>query len=132
MTSALYSVGLRELNAETGRQFDDARNSFYEVENQARAAAERLRGLGDKADGIAALAKDCVGAGCEPIILDFNGGPEVPGCVLVSMPYTRDLGSTVTGLVTLQRVVINAAGLMVDDLGQPVRSTKVSSGERGL
>lgn len=90
-----------------------------------------LRGPGDQADGIDALAKDCVSAGCEPIILDFNDGPEVPGCVSVPMPHTRELGSTVAGLVTLQRIVINAAALMVDDLGQPLRSTKVSSAERG-
>lgn len=89
-----------------------------------------LRGPGDEGDGIDALAKDCVSAGCQPVILDFNHGLEIPGCVLVPMPHTRKLGSTVAALTSLQRVVIDAAALMVDDLGQPLRSTKVTSGER--
>lgn len=97
----------------------------------ANTAVVFLRGPGDEGDGVDALAKDCVTAGCNPVILDFNDGPEVPGCVLVSMPHTRELGSTVAGLASLQRIVIDAAALMVDDLGQPVRSTKVTSGEGG-
>ena len=95
----------------------------------ADTAVVLLRGPGDKADGMDELARDCVSAGCEPIVVDYGNGRKIPGCIHLSMPAARGLGAAVAGLATLQRLVIDAAADMVDDLGRPVRSTKVSSGE---
>ncbi len=90
-----------------------------------------LRGVGALADGIDALARDCAEAGATPFVLDFTTGPAVAGARHVHLPQRDDLAAAVTALASLQRIVIDAAAMMVDDVGKPLRSTKVTSAEAG-
>lgn len=90
-----------------------------------------IRGKGAEGDGIDELATACLEAGARPIILDLTGRAPVHGCLHIDLPHTHGLCAVVISLTTLQRIVIDAAELMVDNMGAPLRSSKVTSGEGG-
>ncbi|SMH37904.1 SIS domain-containing protein [Maritimibacter sp. HL-12] len=88
-----------------------------------------LRGKGDEGDNIAGLAGELIGHGLRPGIVDLSGEAAVPGAVTLSLPPRRGMAAAAAALPALQRAVIDAAARMVPDVGMPIRSTKVTSGE---
>jgi fructoselysine-6-P-deglycase FrlB-like protein len=88
-----------------------------------------LRGIGDEGDNIAGLATELLGHGLRPAIVDFSGQTAVTGAITLELPAVQGMGAAATALTALQRNVIAAAGRMVPDVGVPLRSTKVTSGE---
>jgi fructoselysine-6-P-deglycase FrlB-like protein len=88
-----------------------------------------LRGMGAMGENIDGLAQELVGHGLRPIVFDLSGGAPIAGCLTVALPPLTDLVAAATALVAMQTVVVSAATRMVPDVGTPLRSTKVTSGE---
>jgi len=95
----------------------------------ARTSVVFLRGTGSEADNIEGLASELVGHGLRPLVFDQSGLPAIAGCITVGLPAASGLAAAVNGLVAMQQVVVAAADRMVPDVGTPLRSTKVTSGE---
>ena len=88
-----------------------------------------LRGSGDEGDNIDGIAGECVDAGLRPIVFDFSGDPDIDGCLTVRLPARTGLAASVSALIAVQKAIVAAAARMVDDVGVPLRSKKVTSGE---
>lgn len=88
-----------------------------------------LRGIGEMGENIDGLARELLGHGLSPIVFDLSGCPPIAGCITVALPPLTDLAAAAAALVALQTVVVAAATHMVPDVGTPLRSTKVTSGE---
>lgn len=88
-----------------------------------------LRGQEDEGDNIDGLARECVCYGIRPIVFDFSAEEPVAGCVTVRLPAIRGLAVGAAVLPVLQQAIIAAASRMVANVGIPIRSNKVTSGE---
>ncbi len=88
-----------------------------------------LRGPGAMGENIDGLAQELLGHGLCPLVLDLSGGPPIAGCLSLALPPLTGLAAAATALVAMQAVVVAAASRMVPDVGTPLRSTKVTSGE---
>lgn len=95
----------------------------------AETAVVFLRGAGDEGDNIDGLARECCDAGVCPVIFDFSGEAGVQGALTVRLPRLRGLAAAATVLPVLQKAIIAASDRMVPDVGMPIRSRKVTSGE---
>jgi fructoselysine-6-P-deglycase FrlB-like protein len=90
-----------------------------------------LRGKGDEGDNVAGLAAELIHHGLHPAIVDLSGADPVAGAITLALTPRHGLAAAATALPALQRAVIDAATRMVLDVGVPLRSTKVTSGEGG-
>jgi len=88
-----------------------------------------FRGAGAEGDNIDGLAGELLAEGLRPVILDFSGAAPVAGAITVPVPKARGLAAIVRALPVAQRIVVDAAERIVPDMGTPLRSTKVTSGE---
>lgn len=88
-----------------------------------------LRGAGPEGDNIDSISGECVEAGLRPIIFDFSGEPDIDGCLTVRLPAREGLAAAVSALMAVQQAIVSAASRMVEDVGVPLRSKKVTSGE---
>jgi fructoselysine-6-P-deglycase FrlB-like protein len=88
-----------------------------------------LRGAGDEGDNIDGLARETCDAGMRPTIFDFSGEAAVSGGVTVKLPRLQGMAAAATVLPVLQKAIIAASDRMVPDVGMPIRSRKVTSGE---
>ena len=82
------------------------------------------------AGATAALAihqvQNCLEAGIRPIVFDVSGEAPIPGSLNLILPHTVGLPAALTILPCLQQVLIKVAGMRVERLGEPIRSTKVT------
>jgi len=90
-----------------------------------------LRGSGAEGDNIDGIAGECVEAGLRPVVFDFSGEADIAGCLTVRLPARAGLAAAVSALMAVQKAIVSAAARMVADVGVPIRSTKVTSGEAG-
>lgn len=88
-----------------------------------------LRGAGGEGDNIDGLSRECSDAGVRPIVFDFSGETAIAGAITVRLPAVQGLAAAATVLPVLQRAIIAASDRMVPDVGMPIRSRKVTSGE---
>lgn len=88
-----------------------------------------LRGMGAMGENIDGLAQELLGHGLSPIVFDLSGCPPIAGCITVALPSLPGLAAAAAVLVAMQTVVVAAAARMVPDVGTPLRSAKVTSGE---
>ena len=88
-----------------------------------------FRGEGPEGDNVDGLAAELVDAGFRPVVLDFSGLPPVAGALTVPVPPARGLAAALHALPVAQRIVVDAADRLVPDMGRPLRSTKITSGE---
>jgi fructoselysine-6-P-deglycase FrlB-like protein len=88
-----------------------------------------LRGQGSEGDNIDGLARECVEHDMTPVIFDFSLQAAVPGSITVRMPGLQGMAAAAGVLPVLQKAIIAAANRMVADVGVPIRSKKVTSGE---
>lgn len=88
-----------------------------------------LRGSGGEGDNIDGIAGECVEAGLRPIVFDFSGEPDIDGCCTVRLPARQGLAAAAAALMALQKAIVAAASRMVRDVGTPIRSKKITSGE---
>jgi fructoselysine-6-P-deglycase FrlB-like protein len=78
------------------------------------------------ADTTASLAKVCVDGNSPTIVFDLSGGAPVTGAVTIVFEKCAGIEAALTVLPTLQRFIFEIARRRVPDVGQPVRSTKVT------
>ena len=88
-----------------------------------------LRGQGDEGDNVDSLVQDLVEAGFRPVIIDFSGAAVIRGALTVPVPPARGLAAALRALPVAQRIVVDAAENIAPDMGRPLRSSKVTSGE---
>ncbi len=86
-----------------------------------------LRGAGVAAERDAALARDCLAAGCPVVVLDASGAEPVPGAVTLRLRPRPGLAAVLAMLPSLQRLLVGVAAVRVADVGVPVRSSKVTT-----
>lgn len=111
-----------------GLEAGQFRHGPFEMVNRDSAVVF-LRGQDAEGDNIDGLARECVAYGLVPVIFDFSGQADVPGCVTVRLPGARGMAGAAAVLPILQKAIIAAADRMVADAGMPLRSKKVTSGE---
>ncbi|MCK5747198.1 MAG: hypothetical protein KAH44_13330, partial [Oricola sp.] len=80
-------------------------------------------------DNIDGIAGECVEAGLRPIIFDFSDEPDIDGCLTVRLQVREGLAAAVSALMAVQQAIVAAASRMVEDVGVPLRSKIVTSGE---
>ncbi|MGO4906777.1 SIS domain-containing protein [Pseudorhodobacter sp. W20_MBD10_FR17] len=95
----------------------------------ADTAVVFLRAQSAEPDNIEGLAAELMAHGVRPIVVDLSGQPAIAGCITLQLPAADGLVAAANGLVGLQAIVVAAAARMVPDVGTPLWSTKVTSGE---
>lgn len=88
-----------------------------------------VRGPGNSGDNIDGLARESLATGARPIIFDVSGDAEIGGCLTVLLGEAHGMAAAARVLPVLQRAVVDAADAIVDNVGIPLRSRKVTSGE---
>jgi fructoselysine-6-P-deglycase FrlB-like protein len=86
-----------------------------------------LRAAGAAEDLTAALAADCVKTGARVVVFDCSGQPPVPG--LTTVPFERHAGMAAVFAVlpALQNLLVEIANGKVENVGVPLRSSKVTT-----
>lgn len=87
------------------------------------------RPAGADAKSVADLARIVLGTGIKPLVLDCSGEEPVADALTLALPELHGLAAATMALASLQRVFVEAAALLVPDVGTPLRSTKVTDGE---
>ena len=77
-------------------------------------------------DTTASLAKVCVDGNSPTIVFDLSGEAPVPGAVTIAFEKYAGIEAALTVLPTLQRFIFEVARRRVPNVGEPVRSTKVT------
>lgn len=95
----------------------------------AETAVIFLRAQSAEPDNIEGLAAELLSHGVQPIVVDLSGLAAIAGCITLQLPAADGLVAAANGLVGLQAIVVAAAARMVPDVGTPLWSTKVTSGE---
>ena len=111
-----------------GLEAGQFRHGPFEMINR-NSAVVFLRGHSSEGENIDGLARECLEYGITPVIFDFSGEQAVAGCVTIGLPRMTGMAAAAGVLPVLQQAIIAAADRMVADVGVPVRSQKVTSGE---
>jgi fructoselysine-6-P-deglycase FrlB-like protein len=85
-----------------------------------------LRPAGPMAASAGHQVRSCLDAGTRPIVFDVSGEEPVEGSLNLILPRTQGLPAAIAILPSLQQVLIRVAGRRVKQLGEPIRSTKVT------
>lgn len=83
----------------------------------------------DDAESTRRLAAECVVTGTRPVVFDMSGGQPVDGCITIPLSTRSGLAGAAEGLVAMQSALVKTADAMVDNVGTPIRSSKVTDGE---
>jgi fructoselysine-6-P-deglycase FrlB-like protein len=81
---------------------------------------------GPAPDSTAALVEICVEGGSPTVVFDLSGAPPIAGAVTIAFPGCTGLEAAMTVLPTIQRFLIEVARSRVDEVGVPLRSSKVT------
>ena len=85
-----------------------------------------IRQAASSSDSTASLAKLCVDGGSPTIVFDLSGEPPVPGATTIAFEKCSGIEAALTVLPTLQRFIFEVARRRVANVGEPVRSSKVT------
>jgi fructoselysine-6-P-deglycase FrlB-like protein len=85
-----------------------------------------LRPGGPMAASAIPQVRVCLEAGTRPIVIDVSGEEQVEGSLNLLMPPAEGLSAAIGILPSLQQLLIRVAGKRVEDLGEPIRSSKVT------
>ncbi|HRP77938.1 MAG TPA: aminotransferase [Aquamicrobium sp.] len=89
------------------------------------------RPAGADGDAVAGVARSAVDLGLNPVLFDLSGEEPVAGAVTIPLPPRDGLAAVAALLPAAQTLAIQAAARRVGDgFGRPLRSSKVSDGER--
>ena len=72
------------------------------------------------------LVEICLQAGMKPVVFDTSGEADIPDAVTIHFPKLSGLAASLAVLQPLQTLVLALAGQRVQDVGEPVRSSKVT------
>ncbi|MBS1184014.1 MAG: hypothetical protein H6Q99_3894 [Proteobacteria bacterium] len=119
---ATMELARRPAIALEGGQFRHGPTEFL----RPGAAVVLLRGAGPDKDKIPALARAAVEAGASTIVLDASGEPAIAGTVTITLGRAEGLAACIAALYALQEMVVATALLTAENIGVPVRSSKVT------
>lgn len=108
-----------------GGQF---RHGPYEIINN-RMAMVLIRPGGPDSASVARLAEAIARTNNKPIVFDLSGDAPLPHALTIALPPLKGLAAAAVALPALQAVVVPAADRMVENVGIPVRSSKITDGE---
>jgi fructoselysine-6-P-deglycase FrlB-like protein len=93
----------------------------------ARCGAIFLR-VGDNTSELAvALEHDCREAGVRTVVLDLSGEDPIRGTTTISFPKCSGMAAVFTVLPSLQSLLVEIANRKVQNVGVPLRSSKVTT-----
>jgi fructoselysine-6-P-deglycase FrlB-like protein len=72
------------------------------------------------------LVEICLQAGMKPVVFDVSGEADIAGAVTIRFPKLTGLAASLVVLQPLQMLVLTLAGQRVKNVGEPVRSSKVT------
>jgi fructoselysine-6-P-deglycase FrlB-like protein len=72
------------------------------------------------------LVEICLQAGMKPVVFDTSSEAAIPDAVTIRFPKLTGLAASLAVLQPLQTVVLSLAGQRVNNVGEPVRSSKVT------
>lgn len=78
------------------------------------------------ADTTPSLAKVCVDGGSPTVVFDLSSEAPVPGALTIAFAKCSGMEAALTVLPTLQRFIFEVARRRVGNVGEPVRSSKVT------
>jgi fructoselysine-6-P-deglycase FrlB-like protein len=85
-----------------------------------------LRGPEEMPGLTSRLGKTCLSAGVSPVVFDLSGEAALEGAVSIIFPRLSGFAAAFALLPSLQRLVIDVATRLVDRVGEPLRSSKVT------
>jgi fructoselysine-6-P-deglycase FrlB-like protein len=77
-------------------------------------------------DSTASLARVCVDGGSPTILFDLSADAPVPGAATIAFEKCSGIEAALTVLPTLQRFIFEVARRRVANVGEPIRSSKVT------
>ena len=78
------------------------------------------------ADTTASLVKVCIDGGSPTVVFDLSGEPPIPNVSAITFAKCSGIEAALTVLPTLQRFIFDVARRRVPNVGEPVRSSKVT------
>jgi fructoselysine-6-P-deglycase FrlB-like protein len=72
------------------------------------------------------LVEICLQAGMKPVVFDSSGEADIPDVLTIRFPKLAGLAASLAVLQPLQTLVMALAGQRVNNVGEPVRSSKVT------
>lgn len=72
------------------------------------------------------LVEICLQAGMKPVVFDTSGEADIAGAVTIRFPKLTALAASLAVLQPLQTLVLALAGQRVKNVGEPLRSSKVT------
>jgi fructoselysine-6-P-deglycase FrlB-like protein len=88
-----------------------------------------LRADNEWSQSVRRLAESCIAAGTAPVVLDASGGEPMPGTITMPFPAMSGLDAALGLLPSLQQLLLRVARHRVKQVGEPLRSTKVTGRE---
>jgi fructoselysine-6-P-deglycase FrlB-like protein len=86
-----------------------------------------LRASGPSAALAPGLAAACRAAGAPVAVFDVSGEAAIPDTVTIRLPRSEGMAAIFTVLPALQTLLVDLAAARLPDVGEPVRSTKVTT-----
>lgn len=86
-----------------------------------------LRAAGTSAALAPGLVAACRAAGAPVVVFDVSGEAAVPGVPTIALPRHEGMAAIFAVLPALQTLLVELAARRVPDVGEPVRSTKVTT-----
>jgi fructoselysine-6-P-deglycase FrlB-like protein len=72
------------------------------------------------------LVEICLQAGMKPVVFDTSGEADIPDAVTIRFPKLTGLAASLAVLQPLQTLVLTLAGKRVENVGEPLRSSKIT------
>ena len=72
------------------------------------------------------LAEICLDAGMKPVVFDTSSEADIPECITIRLPHLTGLAAAMAVLQPLQTMVLALASKRVKNVGEPVRSSKIT------
>jgi fructoselysine-6-P-deglycase FrlB-like protein len=85
-----------------------------------------FRAHGETAQHTKELAEICLRTGMNPVVFDTSGEADIPNAVTIRLPTLEGLAAAMSILQPLQTLVLALASQRVKNVGEPVRSSKVT------
>ena len=91
-----------------------------------RVGVVLLRASGPSAALTPALAAACAAAGCPVVVFDVSGEPAIAHATTIPFTARQGMAAVFDVLPALQEMLVEVAARRITDVGQPVRSNKVT------
>jgi fructoselysine-6-P-deglycase FrlB-like protein len=88
-----------------------------------------FRPAGPDAKAAIRLVEAARAAGCKTVVYDASGAAPIDGAVTIAVPAAEGLAAAAALFPAMQETMIGVALRRVSNVGEPVRSTKVTDGE---